>query len=368
MLLPPGRSEGEPMQFGGTLDGGVPGSDAKVTFSSTVPRELVHRWGLSEVFMTDIRRVGEGRYIAGAQWPRLHTFYHPLPRVYDSALIVESLRQATILAAHSMEGVLLGQVFLLPEMAVHALDGHSRDPGTPTNVHISLEVDVLQRTARGPAKLQVNAQFYVNGNCIATGTAGARVVDPFTYARMRLRSETGGPPRPAIPLRPELVGHRHSEHVVIGESTTGEAWPLHVDETNPIMFDHPLDHVPGALLLEAIRQALRADMRAPHLDFVCFDAMFLKIVELDDKADVSIFRSKSRHDSEATAEIRVGAEVCVVLSCTFELGAGSSDGILDPGHSDGPVSGTHPIATRAPMRPAGSSTCPQSARAHPRVQ
>jgi hypothetical protein len=97
----------------GMPDGGVPAFDAgTVTFSSTVPRELVHRWGLSEVFMTDIRRVGQGRYIAGAQWPRLHTFYHPIPRVYDSALIVESLRQATILAAHSMEGVPLGQFFL----------------------------------------------------------------------------------------------------------------------------------------------------------------------------------------------------------------------------------------------------------------
>lgn len=319
--------------------------------------------------MTDIRRVGTRHYIAGAQWPRLHTFYNPLPGVYDSALIVESLRQATILTAHSMEGVPLDQVFLLPQMTVHALDGHSRDPSTPTNVHVCLEVDVLQRTPRGPAKLQVNARFYVNGNCIATGTAGARVVDPSTYARMRLRSETGGPPRPTVALKPEQVGHRHSGHVVIGESTRGDTWPLHVDETNPIMFDHPLDHVPGALLLEAIRQALRAQTRTPHLDFVRFDAAFLKIVELDDKADVSIFRSRIQHNrAEATAEIRVDDDVCVALTCEFELRVEGSDGALAPGHSDGPTSGTRRVSNLAPVRAAGSTTCPQSAQAHPCVQ
>jgi hypothetical protein len=358
------------MRFdGGTPDGGVPAYDAgAVTFSSTVPRELVHRWGLSEVFMTDIRRVDDHSYIAGAQWPRLHTFYHPLPRLYDSALIVESLRQATILTAHSMEGVPLGQFFLLPEMAVHALDGHSRDPGTPTDVHINLDVDVLQRTPRGPAKLHASARFYVNGNCIATGTAGARVVDPSTYARMRLRSETGGPPRPTVALPPEQVGQRHSGHVVIGESARDDTWPLHVDQTNPIMFDHPLDHVPGALLLEATRQALRAHTRAPHLDFVSFNAVFLKIVELDDSADVSILSMQSHHNlAEATAEIRVDGEVRVVLSCAFELRAKSPGLALDPGHSDGQASGSHPFSTLAPVRTAGSTTYPQSVRAHPRV-
>ncbi len=354
---------------GGRPDGGLPASlERSVSFSSTVQRELVHRWGLSEVFMTDIHRVGDGRYIAGAQWPRLHTFYHPLPRVYDSALIVESLRQATILTAHSMEGVPLGQVFLLPEMAVHALDGHSRDPGTPTNVHISIEIDVLQRTPRGPAKLHVRARFYVNGNCIARGTAGARMVEPSTYARMRLGSETGGSPRPTVPLRPEQVGHRHSGHVVIGEGTDGGTWPLHVDETNPIMFDHPLDHVPGVLLVEGVRQALRAETRMPDLDFVSFDASFLKIVELSDNPEVSICLGKSHHGrTQATAEIRVDAEVCMVVRCEFEPRAESSDRALDPGYLRGPASGTHPVSTLAPVRAAGSTTCPQSARAHPRV-
>ena len=354
---------------GGRPDGGLPVFlNRSVSFSSTVQRELVHRWGLSEVFMTDIHRVGDGRYIAGAQWPRLHTFYHPLPRVYDSALIVESLRQATILAAHSMEGVPFGQVFLLPEMAVHTLDGHSRDPGTPTNVHISIEIDALQRTPRGPAKLHVSAWFYVNGNCIATGTARARMVDPSTYARMRLRSGTGGPSRPTVALRPEQVGHRHSGHVGVGDATGAGTWPLRVDETNPIMFDHPLDHVPGALLVEGVRQALRAETRMPDLDFVSFEASFLKIVELSDNPEVSIRRAKSHFGrTQATAEIRVDNDVCVVLRCEFESRVESSDPALGPEHLPGPTSGTHPVSTLGPVRAAGSTTCPQSARAHPRV-
>ena len=64
----------------GKSDGGAsPWPGWSPSFSSTVPRELVHRRAISEVFMTDIRRIGEGRYLAAAQWPRLHPFFRSGP-------------------------------------------------------------------------------------------------------------------------------------------------------------------------------------------------------------------------------------------------------------------------------------------------
>ena len=66
----------------GRPDGGLPVFlERSVSFSSTGQRELVHRRGLSEVCMTDIHRVGGGCCIAGVQWPRLHTSYHPPAQV-----------------------------------------------------------------------------------------------------------------------------------------------------------------------------------------------------------------------------------------------------------------------------------------------
>lgn len=43
--------------------------------------------------------------------------------------------------------------------------------------------------------------------------------------------------------------------MVIDNDDAGDGWPLRVDRTHPILFDHQLDHVPGMLLLEAARQA-----------------------------------------------------------------------------------------------------------------
>jgi hypothetical protein len=91
----------------GKPDGGTAsGTDGRPSFSNTVPRELVHRRAISEVFMTDIHRISEGRYLAAAQWPRLHPFFHAGGGAYDTALIAESLRQATILLAHAWKACL----------------------------------------------------------------------------------------------------------------------------------------------------------------------------------------------------------------------------------------------------------------------
>ena len=355
----------------GNSNGGMPSGGGMLSFSSAVPRELVHRRAVAEVFMTDIRRVGEGRYMAAAQWPRLHMFYHSVAGMYDTALIAESLRQATILVAHTMEGVPLGQAFLMPDMAVHTLDGLSRHSGAPTEVHVGLEVNVPQRNGRGPAVMRVGARFYVGGQLIATGSAGARLVEPEAYARMRLRSATDDPARRITPLPPDRVGHRFSWNVVIGESGGGDVWPLHVDDTNPILFDHPLDHVPGLLLVEAIRQAIRAQTGFPELDFLTFNVSFLKIVELNDDACVSLLSVETDLQDEgwASAEITVRGATYVQFSCRFTLNVPKEPRLqqgLSPGRSDGPGSGTRPDWLREPVPATGSTTFPQFAPAHQR--
>ncbi|MDQ0680242.1 hypothetical protein QFZ30_003624 [Arthrobacter pascens] len=342
-------------------------ADRRHSFSSTVPRELVHRRAISEVFMTDIRRIGEGRYLATAQWPRLHPFFCSRPGAYDTALIAESLRQATILVAHAMEGVPLGQVFLMPDMSVQALGGHAGDPGTPTEVNMLLDVNVSQRNSRGPVVFRVEARFDVGGHPIATGAAGARLVDPASYARLRLRSATDGQPPQTVPLPPEQVGHRFSHNVAIGAGGPADTWPLHVDGTNPTFFDHPLDHVPGLLMVEGIRQALRVRMTAPDLDFQAFEASFLKIVELDDDASVSL-RTVVIEDQVkgwATAAISVDGAVCVELSCRFTLNAPNGPRQdLPHERPGGQDPGTQPVWSREPSPARGSTTCPRSAPAH----
>lgn len=350
-------------------DGESPWGAKGLSFSSTVPRELVHRRAIAEVFMTDLRRIGEGRYLAAAQWPRLHDFYHSGPGAYDTALMAETLRQATILVAHVMEGVALGQIFLMPAIAVQALEGLTIDRGTPTDVHLRLDVKVSQRNVRGPVALQVGARFSVGGRPIASGSAGARLVDPVSYTRMRLGSGTDQRCGQTTGLPPDRVGHRVSRNVVIGEACGALAWPLHVDLTNPTLFDHPLDHVPGLLMVEGFRQVLRVQLGAPGLDFQTFDASFLKIVELDDDALVVLgsVDLADQHGGTAQGAITVRGAVCVELSCSFKLDAMKGPRQdLPHEQSGGQAPGTQHAWLPEPSPATGSPTSPQSSAAHQR--
>lgn len=61
-----------------------------------------------------------------------------------------------------------------------------------------------------------------------------------------------------VPTKPSLVHKHRPENVVLGRfdrlpNGTYLA-AVHVDQSHPFFFDHPVDHVPGLLLVEAARQ------------------------------------------------------------------------------------------------------------------
>ena len=73
-----------------------------------------------------------------------------------------------------------------------------------------------------------------------------------------LRAGAGWDPGPQItPAHPDRVGRSCRENVVIGEPAPhadGACAPVVVDIAHPTIFDHPLDHLPGGLIIEAGRQ------------------------------------------------------------------------------------------------------------------
>jgi hypothetical protein len=88
-----------------------------------------------------------------------------------------------------------------------------------------------------------------------------------TYQRLRrqIRKKklfddggAGSSPRPHDPAR---VGRIFCQNFTIGERPLGRSpgrdcrYTAVVDRTHPCFFDHPLDHLPGALVIEVYRQA-----------------------------------------------------------------------------------------------------------------
>ncbi|WP_081416788.1 ScbA/BarX family gamma-butyrolactone biosynthesis protein [Arthrobacter castelli] len=277
-------------------------------FNSTVDRRLVHRASLSEVFLTGIRRTQQNTFRCGMQWPRRHTFYRSsgLP---DSLLVAETIRQVTILVAHAMFGVPLTHRFLMSGLNVSVNHGRYLDnlhQQAPRQGYIDVDVDSVEHSGPVVSSLQARATFLGEDGPFASGTGGARIVKPCVYQRMRASTTAGEHPVPGSEMQiPGSVGHVRAENVVIGPSYGAGVCPVRVDVSNPILFDHPLDHVPGMLLIESIRQAVRAELGVPELDFSTFEGSFSRVVELATPAEVRLDSLRPR----STAAVEVSARI-----------------------------------------------------------
>jgi len=60
------------------------------------------------------------------------------------------------------------------------------------------------------------------------------------------------------------------------------------DLSHPVLFDHPSDHLPGMLVLEAARQAARAELGNPEMDPASMSVQFHRFVELGVPAEMVV--------------------------------------------------------------------------------
>jgi hypothetical protein len=167
------------------------------------------------------------------------------------------------------------------------------DPLVPAQVAVELDVKDMKLSGGRLSALTVAARFVVDGTPVGEGTAAARIVDPATYDRFRGAVPAGLPPAAQDLLACDDVGHATQRNVMLGQSPRPFVWPLRVDPSHPIFFDHPLDHIPGMLLVEAARQAVRAASSRPDADFALFEAEFMKVVEFSYPVDVIVHQPES---------------------------------------------------------------------------
>jgi hypothetical protein len=266
------------------------------------------------VLPTDFVRWGEHEYIAALQWPRRHGYFEPeLP---GSALVTETVRQLTILACHEGYDVPLDRRFLMTGLGFALL----RRPlaaraGAAAELHATVRATRLVRTPAGAFR---SARFEISigeptGGAVASGHGDALVVGPAAYARLRgERAGTTPPLRRRGPLvAPAAVGRRVEQDVLLVDGEGG--LELDVDRRHPVFYDHLLDHVPGAALIEACRQAARFETGDPHLELARFEGDFRSIVEFEPPATV---RTTVRGEL-ASFEIRQGRRAAMRAEATL---------------------------------------------------
>ncbi|MFI0907708.1 ScbA/BarX family gamma-butyrolactone biosynthesis protein [Streptomyces sioyaensis] len=245
-----------------------------VEFSRTVPRELVHRVSLTEVFVTGVLARDEDTLDVGMQIPRSHAFYRDTAgchQVYDPMVLVEAARQTLIMLGHQLFEMPFGTKFILRDIALRDTDlAALMVRGVPTEVVLRCRILRRFHGREGVSGARLCYSALIDDREAATLECNMSWVSATRWQAMREeRRATLGLPLHApfeahgserrIPK--DLVDRKDPANVVIaplqrppGGDGTGRTARLVVDTGHPVLFDHPLDHVPGMLTLEAFRQ------------------------------------------------------------------------------------------------------------------
>ncbi|MDI3390402.1 ScbA/BarX family gamma-butyrolactone biosynthesis protein [Streptomyces sp. B-S-A8] len=265
----------------------APGSPA---FTTTVPREFVHRAAVAEVLLTGWTAVQEREeepdaFVVRAQWPRGHCLFAQAGGYQDPMLLIESVRQIGALLAHAEYGVPFGHQFLLRDLSFTAVPDLFRATPTPTEVELHTCCREVTRRGGNLTGMRYEVRVEVAGVPLATASAAFTCIAPNVYRRLRKGRPTGADRAAGAPLDPATVGRSGAEHVVLtddGGAAAGRgSWGLRIDSTHPIFFDHPVDHVPGMVLLEAARQSAYAATGRPDALITGLSSTFTNYAELD---------------------------------------------------------------------------------------
>ncbi|WIB00391.1 ScbA/BarX family gamma-butyrolactone biosynthesis protein [Curtobacterium sp. MCBA15_012] len=245
-----------------------------LTHAQLVPGHLVHRRWLSDVLVTEAYSTGRETFLAGAQWPRNHRLLGRTRQV-DPALVAETVRQLAIYLAHTAFGVPLDAAFLMPSMR---LSTAARTVQTGEAISIHARVVDVRRSARGVSAFTLEATFEDGDGAVGQAVAAARIIDRRTYQRTR---------NGRTPVTPRVDGpSRRGGLDLLAPTDRAGVSLLVVDTGEPAWFDHPLDHVPGMLLLSAAQQAVSA-AGGPG-DLSTMELVYDAVVELDEPCTVTV--------------------------------------------------------------------------------
>ncbi|MFD3759677.1 ScbA/BarX family gamma-butyrolactone biosynthesis protein [Streptomyces sp. NPDC058622] len=262
----------------------MPTSTAPAPRPTYVPSELVHKHRASEVLLTSWRPTAPDAFTVTAHWPTDHRFYAVRHALHDPLLLSETIRQVFPLLSHAAYDVPFGH-HLLWDYYEYSLTRdalHAEHLPAALDLHVTC-LEAVRRGTRVTA-LTLRIDAVRGGLPLATAHTRFTVQSPAIYRR--LRAEHGERrlmpelPLPS-PVPPSRLGRTSCQDVVLSPTEAPHRWQLRVDNRHPILFDHPLDHVPGMLLLEAARQASQDMCQQQPMVAVAMDNRFSRYVELD---------------------------------------------------------------------------------------
>lgn len=251
-------------------DGAPIDTTVHLSVEQTVRRSLVHKRSLENVLLTEVRACSDDRFLCAGRIPTAHRFFNDAGRTphQDILFYTELGRQASLAVSHAFLNVSAEDVFVFEGSQAAVTDAawttpcHSAPDLVLVEVHIR---DVARRRNNAVSRVVADHRMSIGEEQVFQGT-GAWTMQPAALFH-RLRRMSPGRTTPARSDSPHLdvaptAGRTRSAglgNVVISrpefiDDGTAYVSSLIVDYRHPYFFDHPCDHIPGMLLLEACAQ------------------------------------------------------------------------------------------------------------------
>ncbi|MFI8961062.1 ScbA/BarX family gamma-butyrolactone biosynthesis protein [Streptomyces sp. NPDC053493] len=255
--------------------------------ATSVPRQFVHKTVESEVLLTGWFPVAPDRFRVTARWPVGHAFYAQVNGHHDPLLIAESVRQTVPLLSHVAYDVPFGHrqtwsTFRYEiDPAALAVTG-----AAPAEVDMDIVCSDVVRRAGRLSSVRMAVDMRVDGRHLGRVETAFANLAPSVYPRLRgPYADIDEAVRRSLPLAPPMapgrVARARFADVVVSPTNTALRMQLRVDHSHPVLFDHPVDHAPGMLLLEAARQATHAAAGPRPVIATAMDVAFTQYVEFD---------------------------------------------------------------------------------------
>lgn len=264
-----------------------------LTHSQPVPRHLVHRTAIAEVFPTDSAIVGDGEVLVACQLPVAHRLYNDRAQPFvDPLLILEAARQSSLLCCLRHLGAAANAHFVVRSAELQVRQPLPHAPGAPPwDVLFHCAPSNLRTVDGALVGGHLDLRLHADDRELATVSFIFAALTPESYQSLRepglQQARTYEPeatPPSSHPLSPGLLGREHADNVVIAEPDPANTQdlPVIVRTEHPSYFDHPLDHVSAAVMVEACRQAAHSACPTPaaECDLATFAAEFTSFAEL----------------------------------------------------------------------------------------
>ncbi|WP_234316656.1 ScbA/BarX family gamma-butyrolactone biosynthesis protein [Streptomyces sp. NRRL S-15] len=243
-----------------------------------VPMEYVHLRRSDMVFLTTWRSREDGEFSLSARWPA-----PPAGLAYESRVLTQTIRQSGLVIAHAAYGVPLSDQTLLHYFDFTVAPGFTVTPDGPGELTVEVSVSDPKKRGRSVSSLGMDVRVLQGDSMVARADSEFGWISPRAYRRLRgghLDLDWNSWPLPA-PVDPPTVGRSTPADVVLAAGDRPLRWQLRNDVDNVVLYDHPVDHVPGLVLMEAAHQAAHAALYPAPFEPTTVSSAFERYAEFD---------------------------------------------------------------------------------------